>query len=36
MGHGNPYLPGDVVPGIWEADDAVRLTADPLARGTQD
>ena len=36
VGHGNPYLPGDVVPGIWEADDAVRLTADPLARGTQD
>ena len=21
VGHGNPHLPGDVVPGIWEHDD---------------
>ena len=24
VGHGNSLLPGDVVPGVWEPDDAVR------------
>ena len=24
VGHGNALLPGDVVPGVWEPDDAAR------------
>ena len=24
VGHGNSLLPGDVVPGVWEPDDAAR------------
>ena len=34
MGHNNPYLPGDLAPGVWEGRSATGPEPDP-APGAQ-